>query len=423
MRAPLPARPVTHLALLAAAALIACGDEGSKVAPAASASAAPTGPVLEGKLGEAAKDLAKGAEKPASSAAAGVDGPPPNGMFPPGGADRAHPAGAPPKVELMGDGSEPRLQLGATRPEGKQDAVLVVAVSSGKQQALPPLALRLSIGPRAEKKRPAGTDPAKSGIRPAAEEATRAASPGETLIIAEITEAAIAGMPGGQIPPQLGEAIAKMKGSTVSWPVGPNGPGLIEHKLAAGAEEGLDIALEAVEEALGALLVPTPDKPVGEGATWMVTDRTSSMGIEGVRYRFVKVENVDGDRATLGVTIRKYAASDRLDLPLGPQMSTASLDGIDAQAKSTIKLVPKTWVPDEGEVSSRLMATLAPPGGKNPQAQQPQQRAQVQLEVAAQLRSPAALAAAAKQNGGAPPDGGAAPPRPRVPKPAPPAPP
>jgi hypothetical protein len=421
MRAAPPARRLVPLALLAAAALTACGDEGSKVAPAVSASAAPTGPVLDGKLGEAAKDLAKGAEKPASSAAASGDGPPPNGMFPPGGADRAHAPGAPPKVELMGDGSEPRLQLGATRPEGKQEAVLVVAVSSGKQQALPPLALRLSIGPRADKKKAAGADLAGAAAKPKGEAVEVAAPPGETLIIAEITEAAVAGMPAGQIPPQLGEAIAKLKGSTVSWPLGPTGPGRIDHKLAAGAEEGLDIALEAVEESLGALLVPTPDKPVGEGATWMVTDRTSSMGIDGVRYRFVKVEDVDGDRATLGVTIRKYAASDRLDLPLGPQMSTASLDAIDAQGKSTIKLVPRTWVPDEGEVSSRLMAQLAPPGGKNPQAQQPQQRAQVQLEVAAQLRSPAALAAAARQNGAAPPDAAAAPaPRPRNPAAAPP---
>ncbi len=427
MRAALPTRRVVHLALLAAAAMaspVGCGDEGMKVAPTASASALPTGPVLDGKLGEAAKDIAKGAEKPASSAA-GAEGPPPNGMFPPGAADRAHATGAPPKVEVMGEGSEPRLQLGASRPEGKQEAVLVVAVSSGKQQALPPLALRLSIGPKGAKDKKGPKDGAKAEPKPEAPAAD--APPAETVIVAEITEAAVAGMPGGQVPKDLIEAIAKMKGSTVTWPLGPTGPGRLDHALAAGAEAGLDIALEAVEEAMGALLVPTPDKPVGEGATWMVTDRTTSMGVDGVRYRFVKVDTVDGDRATLSVTIRKYAADDRLDLPLGPQMTAASLDGLDFQGKSTLHVIPKSWVPEEGEVSSRLVASIAPPGAKNPGAQPQQQRAQVQLEVAAQLRSPAALAAAARKNGAPPADGAAPPPRapplpPRAPAPPRPAP-
>src|SRR5690606_35654686 len=124
--------------------------------------AAPTGPVLEGALGEAAADLAKKTDAPAASASAGAEGPPPNGMFPPGGADRAHPPGAPPKVEVLGEGSEPRIQLGASRPDEKQEAILVVAVSSGQQQALPPMALRLRVGPR---------DAAKPAAKPTTPEA------------------------------------------------------------------------------------------------------------------------------------------------------------------------------------------------------------------------------------------------------------
>jgi hypothetical protein len=413
MRLAMRARlPKVHLAVVAVAAVAfaACQDEAPPPAPAASAaSAAPTGPVLEGALGEAAADLAK-KPAPRASASSGAEGPPPNGMFPPGAADRAHAPLAPPKVELVGKGSEPRLQLRASPPEGKQDAVLVVAVSSGQQQALPPMALRLRIGDEGAAK----AKPAAPGAAKPAE--GQAAGPAAKAVVAEVTEAAVAGMQPGSIPQQLSDAIGKLKGSKLTWQVGENGPGAVEHQLAKGADEGLDIALEAVEEALGGLLVPTPDEPVGEGATWMVTDRASSMGVDGVRYRLVKVDDVDGDRATLSVQIRKYAANDRLDLPLGPQMASASLDAIDAQGKSRLVLVPRAWLPDTGEVSSHLAASLAPPGGRNPGAQQ--QRAQVQLEVAAQLRSPAAIAAGAKP-GAAP---GAAAPAPPAPATAPPAP-
>lgn len=409
MRAPLPKVGAVHLALVVVAlgAFAGCEDEAARPASATSASAAPTGPVLEGALGEAAADLAKKTDKPAGAPSAGAEGPPPNGLFPAGGADRAHPAGAPPKVELMTEGGEPRLQLGASRPDGKQEAVLVVAISSGQQQALPPMAVRLSIAPRGSKdKKPKKADETKG----AAEAPAADAAPTETTIVAEITEAAVAGMQPGSIPKQLSDEIGKLKGSTLSWPIGPNGPGRVDHTLAKGADPGLDIALEAIEESLGAFLVPTPDKPVGEGATWMVTDRTSSMGVDGVRYRFVKVDDVDGDTAKLSVQIRKYGATDKLDLPLGPQMAAASLEAIDAQGKSQLTLVPRAWLPDSGEVSSRLAASLAPPGGRNPGAQQ-QQRAQVQLEVAGQLRSPSALAAKPGPGGSAPP----AAPKPRAP--------
>lgn len=406
MRARLPH---VHRALLAGVILAsaACQDDPPPAPAAASASAAPTGPVLEGALGEAAADLAKKTEAPAASASAGSEGPPPNGMFPAGGADRAHPAGAPPKVELLGEGTEPRLQLGASPAEGKQEVVLVVAVSSGQQQALPPMALRLRVGPRDAKVKPGAATPADA-------DAEAAPAPAASTVVAEVTEAAVAGMQPGSVPQQLTDAIAKLKGSTLSWPLGPTGPGRIDHQLAKGADEGLDIALEAVEEALGALLVPVPDRAVGEGATWMVTDRTSSMGIDGVRYRFVKLADVDGDRATLDVTIRKYAASDRLDLPLGPQMAAASLDAVDSQGKAQLVLAPKAWLPETGEVSSRLAASIAPPGGRNPGAQQ-QQRAQVQLEVAGQLRSPSALAPGAASSASATPRA----PAPRAPAPPP----
>lgn len=411
MRQSLLRRPVVHLSLLAACLVASgCDKEAPKITPAASSSAdLPQGPVLDGKLAEEAAALQKGAKAPPTKSSAQADGPPPTGIFEAGAGDRAHAKGAPPKVELLGEGNEPRIQLGAARPEGKQEAVVVVAIQSGQQQALPPLAMRLVIheegkdGDKKAKKKDAGPAASASPDAPPA-------PAGVTRVVADLAEASVAAGPNAAIPKQVAEAFGKLKGSTFTWTVGPEGPGPVEHKLAKDSEEGLDIALEAVEEALGEVLIALPTKPVGETAHWMITDRSTSMGVDAVRYRHVTVSKIDGDRATLAMEIRKYATNDRLDLPLGPQMSSASLDKLDSSGKATLVLVPKGYVADTAEVSSRLTASLAPPGGRNPGAQQ-QQRMQVQLEVIGQIRSPESLAAAAKEQGGT------APPKPGKPAP------
>jgi hypothetical protein len=399
-------RPFVHLALLAALG-VGCEDKTApKITPVASASSdVPQGPVLDGKLGEEVAGIAKGAKNPPPKSSSAAEGPPPSGMFDAGAGEKAHPKGAPPKVELLGDGNEPRIQLGATRPEGKQETVVVVAIASGQQQALPPIAVRLVIheeGKDGDKK--AKKKDAAAAAAPAASSAAPDAAPAPAAalrVVADLVDATVAAGPGANVPKQVADAFGKLKGSTFSWTVGPEGPGPVDHKLVKDGEEGLDIALEAIEEALSQVLVSVPTKPVGEGGHWMVTDRSTSMGIDAVRYRHITVSKIDGDRATLSMEIRKYGTNDRLDLPLGPQMSSASLDKLEATGKATLVLLPKAYVADTAEVSSRLFANLVPPGGRNAGAQ-PQQRMQVQLEVMGQVRSPEALAAAAKEGAAAP---------------------
>src|SRR5262249_49120670 len=78
------------------------------------------------------------AAKGGANGNAGPDGPPPTGIFDPGGADKTLAKGAPAVFTLGGDGSEPRVQLGPTpKPGSKRSGTIEVATQSGEQGAIP----------------------------------------------------------------------------------------------------------------------------------------------------------------------------------------------------------------------------------------------------------------------------------------------
>src|SRR5450631_2212332 len=80
----------------------------------------------------------------AAGAAAG--GPPPNGIFGPGEADKALAKGAPSTLTLGADGSEPRVQLGpAPKPGTKRTGTLTIASQSDPQQGAIPISFALSV--------------------------------------------------------------------------------------------------------------------------------------------------------------------------------------------------------------------------------------------------------------------------------------
>src|SRR5882724_2767169 len=90
--------------------------------------------------------------RPGSSAGNGVaagaaaGGPPPNGIFGPGEADKALAKGAPTTLTLGGDGAEPRVQLGpAPKPGSKRSGTLTIASQSDPQQGAIPISFALSI--------------------------------------------------------------------------------------------------------------------------------------------------------------------------------------------------------------------------------------------------------------------------------------
>src|SRR5688572_27716245 len=113
-RAPLFRAAFAAITVTLALAQAGCEDEKKKETPASDAGPT-TQPLLDGKLGEAvaAAGASAAAGKGAAKGNAAADGPPEKGFFEPGSADKAHARGAPPKVEILSDGNEPREALSA----------------------------------------------------------------------------------------------------------------------------------------------------------------------------------------------------------------------------------------------------------------------------------------------------------------------
>lgn len=361
--------------LFALGALSVGCDEQPKPTPATSASAAEAPPV-DAKLDSALKAVEQAGESQAKKPATGSQ-PPASGIFGPGEADLAHARDLAPKVELLDAGSEPRLALGASARPDKEKTQLLVSLSTGGQQALPPLEITLETSKLEAPKSDAGAGAKGADTKPA-----EPAPAGDARWITKLTELKIAG--DAAVPKQMADTLAKMKGSSLSFTLTPTGPMAFERKLAKDADPALEIALRSIEDTLTSLYVPTPAEAVGEGGYWMVTDRRTALGVDVVRYRVFRVVKVEGDVALLGLDIRQYAADERVDLPLGPQLAGASLDTYGCAAKGAVDLAPKTLFPSAAQLALRIQAGVAPPGAKAAPGQQ-RPRAQMLIELVGQL--------------------------------------
>lgn len=344
-------------------------DKKTKEIADAGATDAGKGPELGGKLGEALREVAS-ANASASADAAG--GPPPSGIFGSGEADKALAPNAPPKLEVFDDGAAPRVSIAPVTPTADEKLPFVLVLGLGGKSVLPPLAIELIVGPEGAKK-----DEKAKGDKPKdAKPAAGGSSEGPARITATLGNVSLA-QGGGGAPKELLDALAKLKGSSVSFVLTKTGPVDFQRHLAKDAEKQLDLHLRAIAEALGGLYVPAPDKPVGKGAYWMVTDRTESLGVSVVRYRVFKVTEVQGDQLGISVDVKQYAVDDKVDLPeLGSQLEGMSLGRYATQGKGLLDLPP-------GHVfASSASFQLAEQLGFGPQGKQA-----LPVQIAAQIGS------------------------------------
>lgn len=367
------------LAAVALAGLAGCeGDKGkAQVAVDAGAlDAGPALPVVGGKLGAALAEAAVpgGPEKrPPGSAA---DGPPENGVFSPQAALAALPKDVPYKIEVIDDGSEPRARLAPKiDPKSEQKLNVTLGLRMGGPQGLP----NLDFGVTLKAEKPA--DQPKDGA---------AAPAAPTKVTAKVTSATLASMSVGGPPKELADALAKLKGSSLRYDLSPsNVASNYKPELAKDADPGLQPVLAALGEAIALLTPPLPDKPVGAGAYWMVTDRAVASGAQlpVLRYRVFKIEKVEGDLVSFSMDTRQYAEGAELKLP-GPNGDvTLTIDRVDSSGKGTFTWSPSSYAPGIADVSQRLQALLVPPGAS---AQQATQRSVAQVELTAKLGAPAA---------------------------------
>ncbi|WP_438028370.1 hypothetical protein [Sorangium sp. So ce233] len=377
-------------AAVALAGLVAgCEGDKSKAQVAADANALDAGPpqpVLGGKLGAELAAAASGAPPEGRPAPAGgpTDGPPENGVFSPQAAAAALPKDMPYKIEVVDEGSEPRTRLvPKIDPKSEQKLNITLGLRMGGPQGMPNLDLGVSL--KAEK-------PADKP-KEAASAAAPAASAAPTKVIAKVTSATLASMSIGGPPKELADALAKLKGSALHYDLSPaNVVSNQKPELAKDADPGLQPLLAALGEAIALVTPPLPDKPVGAGAYWMVTDRAVASGAQlpVLRYRVFKIEKVEGDVVSLSIDTRQYAEGADLKLP-GPNGDvTLTIDRLESSGKGTLAWSPSSFAPGTADASQRLQALLVPPGASGQQGAPGAQRSVAQVELTAKFAAPAA---------------------------------
>ncbi|WP_437838056.1 hypothetical protein [Sorangium sp. So ce1153] len=371
------------LAAVALTGLVAgCDGDKSKAqvtVDAGALDAGPPQPVLGGKLGEELAAAASGSPEARPAPGGATDGPPENGVFSSAAAAAALPKDMPYKIEVVDAGSEPRARLAAKiDPKSEQKVAITLGLRMGGPQGLPNLELGVSL--KAEK--PA--DKPKEG----AEAPAAGAAP--TKVLAKVTSATLASMSVGGPPKELADALAKLKGSSLRYDLSPaNVVSNQKIELAKDADPGLQPLVGALGEAIALVTPPLPDKPLGPGAYWMVTDRAVASGAQlpVLRYRVFKIEKVEGDLVSLSVDTRQYAEGADLKLP-GPNGDvTLTIDRLESSGKATLTWSPSSFAPGTADASQRLQALLVPPGAAG---QQNAQRSVAQVELTAKFAAPAA---------------------------------
>ncbi len=350
------------VASLGALSLAGCDDKphatSSTSAPSASPSAnAPIG--IDPRLGAAMAAAASGAA-PSGGGPQQKGGPPESGVFAPGEADKLALKGAPAKVELIDAGSAPRVEVApAIDPAAKdQKAKLVVSVRTGiggHDTVMPNVEYALAF----------------SGEKPKDRDVTE--------VMAKVVRAVPAANQPGALPQGLGDALGKLKGTVVRFTLDKGGPAGFSFDRAKGADKELDAALRPLADAIALMIVPSPGKPVGVGATWMASDRTTMLGIEVVRYRVYKVEKIEGDAVSLSVDARQYAADEKaFDIGGLPPGVNAALEGFTSTGKGDARVVAKSLLPASGQTRESMQVRL----------RAGQQRAVLQGELAVALGAP-----------------------------------
>lgn len=324
---------------VACAAVLATGCEGDeKKAPVdAGAADANTGPVLDPALEKAMAGAASA--KPATSAApsgGNGNGPPETGIFAAGKADALQAVDAPSKIELIDAGSGDKVTLAPKLDGSEQKQSLTIAVRSGQRSAMPTIEFSLSI--KADKPQEgAATVP----------------------MVAKVIDASPPKSQAGQMPKQMLDAVGKLKGSVVRWQVAPatGAASGWRFELAKDADKGLDLVIATLADAIAAVQVPVPDKPVGVGAYWMVADRAKPTGLEVLRYRVFRLQKVEGGVASLAIEVRQYATADTLAIG-GPQNQQIHMEAFESQGKGTVDLAVGASYPRVADLGYRSAARV-----------------------------------------------------------------
>lgn len=274
-------------------------------------------------------------------------GPPPHGVFPGGEADKLMPRGAPPKITLGSQGNAPRFDLTGMQPKpgfAKKGSVEFTLQNGGR--GVPPLDFMLDLS--------AKKAPAAEGKPPAGAAAL-------VQMTVRIDGAKFNSGMAVSVPASVQKALAKLRGSHIDYDIAANGAGSgLHYTLAKNAPQLDEVILRSLSEGFATLALPYPDKPVGRGAYWMATTRETVAGVDVVAYHLVKVESVAGDKLSLNIDTKRYAADNQIDMSeLPPGLGQVKLTDFEAESNGTLDIVKGTPVPVGGELQQVLRAGLS----------------------------------------------------------------
>jgi len=357
---------------------LACDDQKS-----ASDTPRPDAGAGTDKYATADPKLAKALQAAASASAAGDNGPPPEGIFPPGAADRRHAKGLPTKVDLIGDGSEPRISLSpsadasadSARASAYGPARMQLGTQMGPRVALPTVDFGMVLG------------------------SAKPDDGGADWLVGDVKRAAPAREQLGQLPPGVEKEMAVLAGSQIKVKLTADGRASdLQVQPGKAAHSELELLLRNAAEALVLATVPLPPKAVGVGAQWIAETRMPLSGLDVIAYRAYRVKGIDGDRLRLTLQVQAYSASQDVQglqgLPKG-----ATLEQFDAEGQGELDLVRGECLARKSDVQQKVVMVFQGPGGAPPSQPGQPQSGMLTAQIATQsaLLRGDDLKAAAKQ--------------------------
>jgi hypothetical protein len=282
----------------------------------------------------------------AAAAEAGSDkGPPAGGFFAPGAADERHPKGKPTGIEVVSDGADPKVALGA--PDALKPAYGTAALRIGEQQgrsAKPTVDYVFAVGPA--KKDEGGTD----------------------WLVYEIKKAAPApsSQQPGQLPPGMDKEIATLQGTQLRLKSTPDGRvSDIQVQLGKATRPDLEVFAESAAQDLALSTVPLPERPVGVGAQWIAESRMLLNGVDVIAYRAFQVKTITDNRVHLSVDVKSYVTSSEATLQGLPKGAT--LMQFDGEAQCEMEIVRGEAVARVSDIQQRMMMVFQAPGASPPE--------------------------------------------------------
>lgn len=310
------------------------------------------------------RGLAKAVENVAQGKAAGPStegAPPERGVFETGQADRELAPNQAAKVTMGAPGQPPLVKLGSMpKPGSTQKASLELSLQLG-QGGLPPVAFDLSLRSRAPRLELPSAP--KEGADPAA-------APGVD-ITATVDRVGVNSR-GMGVPEDLAKEVGKLKGSRVTFHMGPRGEtSRLEHEVAKSAGPTWNLAIQSLGTALTQILLPFPEEPMGAGGYFLVVTRSEIAGVRVLSYRMVKVESIKDGVASLSLTGRHYAVDRSFAAPDLAGGQPLDLDQFSLQSEGRAQLAAGQTFPISAQTNLGLSALLVPPSAANQQQASP----------------------------------------------------